>query len=248
MRWPWALMVLAVSSTAFAQDDLRPDAGKPKPKPVPGQPAKPSEPAKPPEPAPDSQSRCEASGGQWRDGSCDMQRKWCLDANNRWDEELRRCFGKVQCADGSHEDNGVCVKDAVEPVARVQPQDQPPPVTPVGRTDIPPKESTSSSIWGPVALWTGVGLTALGAGTGFGYYPRKSNLSSDCEGKRCLSSSKEEWDTAKTIGHLSTGSFVAGGALVGLGIVLLTTGGDAQDGLEVGVSESGVQVSRRWVF
>jgi hypothetical protein len=170
MRWQWALMALmvfAVSSTAFAQDDLRPDAGKPKPKPIPGQPAKPAEPAKPPEPAkpaepaPDSQSLCEASGGQWRDGSCDMQRKWCVDANNEWNEELRRCFGKVECADGSHEDNGVCVKDAVEPVAPVQPQEPPPPVAPVGKTDIPPEEATSSSTWGHVALWTGVGLTLL---------------------------------------------------------------------------------------
>jgi hypothetical protein len=67
-----------------------------------------------------------------------------VDVNSQWNEESRRCFGMVRCIDGSHEKNGVCVKDPVEPVAQVEPQEQP--VSPVERTDIPPEGPTSSRV------------------------------------------------------------------------------------------------------
>lgn len=79
--------------------------------------------------------------------------------------------------------------------------------------------------------WVGLGLggaaLVLGAATGIVTLSRAAALDEECPGKQCSAEQEEELESAKTLGHVSTASFVVGGVGVTAGlIVLLITIGD----------------------
>jgi hypothetical protein len=105
----------------------------------------------------------------------------------------------------------------------------PPPVVTTGPTQPPadtaPKKNNTLAY---VALGVGgVGLV-VGGVTGFLALGKKSDLK-DCVGNSCPSSQKDTLDSAKSMATISTVGFTVGFVGVGVGVVLLLTGGGSNN-------------------
>ncbi|XXX74547.1 tetratricopeptide repeat protein [Sorangium sp. So ce134] len=83
----------------------------------------------------------------------------------------------------------------------------------------------------PAGLAFGLGAVGIGVGavTGLVSLSKVSDIKERCEGQRCPAELKGDADTATTLGHVSTVSFIVGAASAAAGVVLLVVrpGGDA---------------------
>jgi PEGA domain len=120
----------------------------------------------------------------------------------------------------------VAVRLEKDPAQAAPPPPPPPPVVTTGPATVPPRDAppAKSNTLAYVALGVGgVGL-AVGGVTGFLALSKKGDLK-DCQDTRCPSSQQDTLDGAKSMATVSTVGFAVGFVGVGLGVVLLLTGG-----------------------
>lgn len=102
----------------------------------------------------------------------------------------------------------VDVKDQPKP-----PAPPPPPPEPKAGTMSPAK----------IMMYGGFGLAAVGIGvgavTGIMSISKTSDIKDDCNGDKCPTSRKDDIDSAKGLGNISTIAFIVGGVGAGVGVV-----------------------------
>ncbi len=104
-----------------------------------------------------------------------------------------------------------------------------PPARSVPTSEAPPSGDGSSGLT-PLALVVGgVGVAGLVVGgvTGALVFAQKSTVDENCVGNVCNQEGLDATETASTFGLVSTVGFVAGGALVATGVVLLLVDGSS---------------------
>lgn len=127
------------------------------------------------------------------------------------------------------------------PIDVPQPVDTPPP---------PPSDlGDSQRLWGFVAGGVGLAGVTVGAITGALAIDKKSTVEEQCTGDVCAT--QEGLDAAeagRSLAIVSTATFIAGGALVGLGVVLVLTAPTAEITAELtpGAGDAGVGLTLRF--
>ena len=120
-------------------------------------------------------------------------------------------------------------KDPNAAAAASPPPVAPPPAVTVGPTPTPvdtaPKKNNTLAY---VALGVGGAGLVVGGITGFLALGKKSDLK-DCVGSSCPPSQKDTLDSAKSMATISTVGFTVGFVGVGVGVVLLLTGGGSNN-------------------
>ncbi|MFO0567056.1 MAG: hypothetical protein U0263_15415 [Polyangiaceae bacterium] len=91
------------------------------------------------------------------------------------------------------------------------------------------KSSGGSKTLAYVSL--GVGVVGLGVGTYMGLKAKstKSDIDQQCKNGVCSESQRDLYDRGKTQANISTAGFIVGGVGIGLGTVLLLTGGKSTE-------------------
>lgn len=106
-----------------------------------------------------------------------------------------------------------------------------PPEKPAAPPPAPPEEGSGSArqTWGWISL--GVGGAGLVFGTVMGLSARstRQELSQSCPNDVCSSADRDLYDEGQQKANLATAGFVVAGVGIGLGSVLLLTGGDADE-------------------
>lgn len=105
---------------------------------------------------------------------------------------------------------------AVAPAQVTQPTSEPP-------TDPPKSKGNGQKTVGYVALGVGAAGLVVGGVTGFLALGKASDLDSACRDGKCPSSEKDNVDSYKTMGTISTIGFIVGVVGVGAGVTLLLT-------------------------
>jgi hypothetical protein len=105
-------------------------------------------------------------------------------------------------------------------------------------TEEAPKDKKSSSGGGNALAWVsiGVGVVGVGVGTFFALKSRstKSDLDDRCNDGVCSENDRELYDKGKSQANVATVGFAVGAVGIGLGTVLLLTGGKGKAKAETG--------------
>ena len=179
---------------------------------------------------PAAEEVCRGAGGEWIAGTCRKERQACEDLGNRWDASARTC--ELACPEGTREQRGVCVveagpvQSASAPLASssgppgaslsVPPVTPPPTPSPVGVRNRSPLRI-------PAILGGGV-LLGAAVVTGTLALARKARLNSACASKQCEPGAKDDYDSARLFGNISTGTAIVGAAVLAAGLFLLPSG------------------------
>jgi len=132
-------------------------------------------------------------------------------------------------------------KEAVVELGEALPIDEPPapavgyPVGPIQeqpRMQPTPKRTDNTSPVQPVAapesgspwrtgvLWTGAALVGVGAVSGVAALAMKTSFADQCDGFSCYPEARDDWQSGKTMADISTGTFITGAVLLGVGLLL----------------------------
>jgi serine/threonine-protein kinase len=134
------------------------------------------------------------------------------------------------------------LEDAPAAVVSVPPPTPPAPPAPLPASPSPPaSEPAPSSVRKVLGIATlATGVVGVGAGIGIGFAAKRQydGAGSHCQGTLCDASGKQTTDSARTLGDVGTGVFVAGAVLAAGGIVLWITApsASAADKASVGFS------------
>lgn len=113
----------------------------------------------------------------------------------------------------------------------------PPEEAPIAPVDEAPKDKKSSG-GGNALAWVsiGVGVVGVGVGTFFALKSRstKSDLDDRCRDNVCSEQDRELYDKGKSQANVATVGFAVGAVGIGLGTVLLLTGGKGKAKAETG--------------
>jgi hypothetical protein len=190
-------------------------------------------------PTPDE--ACRTAGGDWRDGRCSMDQKVCIDAGNTWNRQALRC--EPRCPPGMKPEGSGCLTTQPNPPPPPPPPPACPAGTlwdgqtcsaacPHGHRYDPARgcvavsPAPSASATPPPAAATGIGpwrtiafigsgvLIAAGAVTGIWALKKKSSMQEQCVSHQCYASARDDYDTGKVLGNISTGTFIGGGVLL----------------------------------
>jgi hypothetical protein len=135
---------------------------------------------------------------------------------------------------GDGEKARVELKLVADPNAKVVVAPPPPPTNPVTKEEPPQTDGMSPLRITSFAL-VGVGVIGVGVGavTGIIAAGRKSDLDASCPNKTCVQGSTAEDDLsgAKTLGNVSTISFIAGGVLLAAGGALFFLSAPSRTGI-----------------
>ena len=100
----------------------------------------------------------------------------------------------------------------------VKDQPKPPPPPPP-----PPEPKPSGMSPAKIMMFGGFGLAAVGIGvgavTGIMSISKTGDIKDDCNGDKCPTSRKDDIDSAKSLGNISTIAFIVGGVGAGVGVV-----------------------------
>ncbi len=143
----------------------------------------------------------------------------------------------LRLEEGEHASLALALGPPLEP--------QPPP-----RVEVAPADTGDTQrLWGFIAGGVGLAGVAAGAITGGLVLDKKATVEAQCSDDVCRS--QEGVDAAeagRSLAIVSTATFIAGGALVGLGVVLVLTApsADVVARLEPGPGDAGVGLSLRF--
>jgi hypothetical protein len=110
----------------------------------------------------------------------------------------------------------------LEPIKEEAPSDSPP------EKDAPKKASGGGKTLAYVAL--GVGIVGVGVGAFMGLQAKstKDEIDGKCRSGVCSESERDLYDKGKTQANISTAGFIVGAVGIGVGTVLLLTGGKGE--------------------